>query len=55
MTAAMEAGRTLAMGQDEAVGGGRASVDAPFGKALAKLGQSRPEIVGMTEDRKSVV
>jgi len=50
MTAAMEAGRTLAMGQDEAVGGGRASVDAPFGKALAKLGQSRPEIVGMTAD-----
>jgi transketolase len=48
--AAMEAGRTLAMGQDEAVGGGRSSVEAPFGKALARLGQTRPEIVGLTAD-----
>nr|WP_244661936.1 transketolase family protein [Mesorhizobium huakuii] len=48
--AAMEAGRTLAMGQDEAVGGGRQSVEAPFGKALARLGQSRPDIVGLTAD-----
>lgn len=46
----MEAGRTLAMGQDEAVGGGRKSVDAPFGKALVKLGATRPEIVGLTAD-----
>ncbi|WP_137931507.1 transketolase family protein [Mesorhizobium comanense] len=48
--AAMEAGRTLAMGQDEAVGGGRGSVEAPFGRALARLGQTRPEIVGLTAD-----
>ena len=39
--AVMEAGRTLAMGQDEAVGGGRQSVDAPFGQALARLGRER--------------
>ncbi|MEW6629615.1 MAG: transketolase C-terminal domain-containing protein [Pseudomonadota bacterium] len=48
--AAMEAGRTLAMGQDEAVGGGRQSVEAPFGRALARLGESQPEIVGLTAD-----
>ncbi|MER8855374.1 transketolase family protein [Mesorhizobium australicum] len=48
--AVMDAGRTLAMGQDEAVGGGRPSVEAPFGKALATLGQSRPDIVGLTAD-----
>lgn len=48
--AAMEAGRTLAMGQDEAVGGGRRSVDAPFGKVLARLGESRADIVGLTAD-----
>ena len=48
--AATEAGRTLAMGQDEAVGGGRQSVEAPFGKALARLGQNRPDIVGLTAD-----
>ncbi|WP_296747414.1 transketolase C-terminal domain-containing protein [Mesorhizobium sp.] len=48
--AAMEAGRTLAMGQDEAVGGGRQSVEAPFGRALARLGRSHPEIVGLTAD-----
>ena len=42
--------RTLAMGQDEAVAGGRPTVDAPFGRALAKLGQKRPEIVGLTAD-----
>ncbi|MER9845238.1 transketolase family protein [Mesorhizobium australicum] len=48
--AVMDAGRTLAMGQDEAVGGGRPSVEAPFGKALARLGQSRPDIVGLTAD-----
>ncbi|BCH06248.1 putative uncharacterized transketolase family protein y4mN [Mesorhizobium sp. 131-3-5] len=48
--AATEAGRTRAMGQDEAVGGGRQSVEAPFGKALARLGQNRPDIVGLTAD-----
>ncbi|MBN9218657.1 MAG: transketolase family protein [Mesorhizobium sp.] len=48
--AAMEAGRTLAMGQDEAVGGGRRSIEAPFGKALARLGQTRPDIVALTAD-----
>lgn len=41
--------RTLAMGQDE-TSGSRLVVDAPFGKALARLGQSRPEIVGLTAD-----
>lgn len=46
----MEAGRTLAMGEDEALGGGRGAVDAPFGKALARLGQTHPEIVGLTAD-----
>ena len=29
MSAVMEAGKTLAMGQDEATGSGRAEVDAP--------------------------
>ncbi|MBN9361059.1 MAG: transketolase family protein [Devosia sp.] len=46
----MEAGRTLAMGENEAAGGGRQSVDAPFGKALARLGQERENIVGLTAD-----
>jgi transketolase len=41
--------RTLAMGQDEAIAG-RPSVEAPFGRALTKLGQTRPEIVGLTAD-----
>jgi transketolase len=50
MSRAMEAGRTLAMGENEAAGGGRKSVDAPFGKALARLGQQRPDIVGLTAD-----
>ena len=49
-TPAMEAGRTLAMGQDEAVSRDRQSVEAPFGHALARLGQTRPEIVGLTAD-----
>ncbi|MBZ9851332.1 transketolase family protein [Mesorhizobium sp. CA14] len=44
------AGRTLAMGQDEAVGGGRQTVEAPFGQALARLGHSRHDIVGLTAD-----
>jgi transketolase len=47
---AIEVGRTLTMGQDEAVGDGRQSVEAPFGRALTKLGQSRPDIVGLTAD-----
>ena len=46
----MEAGRTLAMGENEAAGGRRKSVDAPFGKALARIGQSRKNIVGLTAD-----
>ena len=46
----MEAGRTLAMGESEAAGGGRKSVDAPFGKALARIGQQRQNIVGLTAD-----
>jgi transketolase len=45
----MESVRTLAMGENEAAGA-RATIDAPFGKALAKLGQSRREIVGLTAD-----
>jgi transketolase len=43
-------GRTLAMGEDEATAASRASVDAPFGQALAALGRKRPEIVGLTAD-----
>ena len=50
MSRSMEAGRTLAMGQNEAITGGRDSIDAPFGKALAKAGERRPEIVGLTAD-----
>jgi len=50
MSRAMEAGRTLAMGESEAAGGGRKSVDAPFGKALARIGQQRQNIVGLTAD-----
>jgi len=50
MSGVTEAGRTLAMGQDEATGTGRAEVDAPFGHALAALGRERPDIVGLTAD-----
>jgi transketolase len=50
MTAATEAGRTLAMGQDEATGTGRPEVEAPFGQALAALGRRRGDIVGLTAD-----
>src|SRR4051794_23202059 len=46
----VERARTLAMGQDEATAASRASVDAPFGQALAALGRERPEIVGLTAD-----
>jgi len=42
--------RTLAMGQDEATGAGRASVEAPFGLALVEAALGRPEIVGLTAD-----
>jgi transketolase len=42
--------RTLAMGQDEATSGGRPTIEAPFGRALVKLAQKRPEIVGLTAD-----
>jgi transketolase len=45
-----ERARTLAMGQDEATGGGRPSVDAPFGHALIEAAKSHPEIVGLTAD-----
>jgi len=45
-----ERARTLAMGQDEATGAGRAGVDAPFGHALIEAAKSRPEIVGLTAD-----
>src|SRR5258707_5559815 len=45
-----ERARTLAMGQDEATAAGRISVEAPFGQALATLGRTRPEIVGLTAD-----
>jgi transketolase len=45
-----EPARTLIMGQDEAAQFGRASVEAPFSKALVELGRTRPEIVGLTAD-----
>lgn len=41
--------RTLAMGEDEAATG-RATVEAPFGRALVRLGAERPDIVGLTAD-----
>ncbi len=51
MTAATPApARTLAMGENEATGSARATVDAPFGHALAELGRSRRDIVGLTAD-----
>jgi transketolase len=46
----MEAGRTLTMGQNEAITTGRGSVDAPFGKALAEAAETRRNIVGLTAD-----
>jgi transketolase len=45
-----ERARTLAMGQDEALGGGRPTVAAPFGQALVEVGRRRREIVGLTAD-----
>jgi transketolase len=38
------------MGENEVVGRGRQSIDAPFGQALTRLGRKRPEIVGLTAD-----
>ena len=40
---------TKAMGQDEG-SGTRASLEAPFGKALAQIGAKRRDIVGLTAD-----
>jgi transketolase len=45
-----ERGRTLAMGQDERTDKSGALVEAPFGHALAALGRSRPDILGLTAD-----
>ena len=44
-----EARFTKAMGQDEG-GSERATIDAPFGVALAELGVRHPKIVGLTAD-----
>src|SRR6476660_5002046 len=41
-------GRTAGMGEAEAIVG--ASVETPFGKALAEIARERPEIVGLTAD-----
>jgi transketolase len=41
--------RTQVMGQDETAGA-RPTVDAPFGKALARIARDRSEIVGLTAD-----
>jgi transketolase len=43
-------GRTLAMGENEDTGSRRATVDAPFGHALAAIGRTRADIVGLTAD-----
>ena len=45
MTTPAAASRTLAMGQNEAQPTGVQTVDAPFGKALVKLGATRGEMV----------
>jgi transketolase len=50
MTTVFGTGRTLAMGQDEATGTGRAQIEAPFGHALAEAGRRRGDIVGLTAD-----
>jgi len=42
--------RTLAMGEDEATNGARAMVNAPFGRALARIAKENPAIVGLTAD-----
>jgi transketolase len=38
------------MGENEAEKGARKTIDSPFGKALASLGEQRKEIVGLTAD-----
>jgi transketolase len=43
-------GRTLAMGQNETAANGRATIEAPFGRALAELGNTRRDVVGLTAD-----
>lgn len=43
-------GRTLAMGENEGPILGTKTVEAPFGRALVKLGAMRPEVVGLTAD-----
>jgi transketolase len=45
-----EGAHTLAMGQDEKPAADRPVVEAPFGYALTAVGQSHPEIVGLTAD-----
>ena len=48
--ARVEAARTLAMGQDEATGAGRPTVDAPFGEALVGIARRQANIVGLSAD-----
>ena len=50
MSAATSAGRTLAMGEDETGDGTRRLVEAPFGRALARVAKDNPGIVGVTAD-----
>lgn len=50
MSAAGITGRTLAMGEDEAGDGTRWLVEAPFGRALARVAKDNPNIVGLTAD-----
>lgn len=50
MSSPTPSGRTLAMGQNEGLAGATKTVDAPFGKALVKLGAMRREVVGLTAD-----
>ena len=38
------------MGQDEAPDSNRPTVEAPFGRALTRLGEVRPDVVGLTAD-----
>lgn len=49
-TSGLTPGRTLAMGENERQGPGAETVDAPFGKALVRLGAMRPDVVGLTAD-----
>lgn len=50
MSAAGTIGRTLAMGEDEAGAGAPRLVEAPFGRALARVAKDNPNIVGLTAD-----